>query len=236
MDLNHVYFLILRLYMKYFFLFMLLVISFMNSAYAGVIIGGTRVIYDEGKKNVDISIENPDDAPYLIQSWIDNIDSKKQSDFTITPPLFRLNAEQSNTLRIFLTENNLPDNRESLFWLNIKTIPASKRLENSLQIAFKTQMKLIYRPSSLKNVDFVQEQKKLTWRKLNNEIIVNNPTPYFINFQQIAFNGVKVEDVTYVAPFSTKKFNVKNNDRAGTITWNIINDFGAITDTEEIKI
>lgn len=86
---------------------------------------------------------------------------KKQSDFTITPPLFRLNAEKTNALRIFLTENKLPNDRESLFWLNIKTIPATERTENSLQIAFKTQMKLIYRPKALKDVNFIEEQKKL---------------------------------------------------------------------------
>ncbi|WP_272582547.1 molecular chaperone [Providencia sp. PROV257] len=222
--------------MKFLFPSILLIMSLINSAYAGVIIGGTRVIYDEGKTNVDISVQNPDEVPYLIQSWIDGVNNKSQSNFTITPPLFKLNGEQSNSLRIFLTDNTLPNNKESLFWLNIKTIPASKRLENSLQIAFKTQMKLIYRPSSLKNVDFYQEQKKLAWAKSNNEIVVNNPTPYFINFQQIMFNGIKVEDVTYAAPFSTAKFKVKNNDRTGTVSWNIINDFGAITDTEEQKI
>lgn len=130
-----------------------------NTANAGVIIGGTRVIYNEGNKDVSISVENPDKIPYLIQSWIDNIDEKKQSDFTITPPLFRLNAEKTNALRIFLTENKLPNDRESLFWLNIKTIPATERTENSLQIAFKTQMKLIYRPKALKDVNFIEEQK-----------------------------------------------------------------------------
>ncbi|EMT6384709.1 MULTISPECIES: fimbrial biogenesis chaperone [Providencia] len=219
-----------------FFLCALLFINFISVSNAGVIIGGTRVIYNEGSNSVSIGVENPDEVPYLIQSWIDNIDNKKQSDFTITPPLFRLNGEQSNALRIFLTNNQLPSDRESLFWLNIKTIPASKRMENSLQIAFKTQMKLIYRPVSLKNIDFIKEQKKLKWSKYNNELIVNNPTAYFMNFQQISFNGNKVEDVTYVAPFSTKRFKIQSNKSNGKVIWNIINDFGAITDTEQTDI
>lgn len=49
---------------------------FLNTAKAGVVIGGTRVIYDEGKKDVSISVENPDNIPYLIQSWIDDINEK----------------------------------------------------------------------------------------------------------------------------------------------------------------
>ncbi|MER1934174.1 fimbrial biogenesis chaperone, partial [Proteus mirabilis] len=79
-----------------------------NTSYAGVIISGTRVIYNEGNKNVSINVKNPDKMPYLIQSWIDDFEEKKQSKFTITPPLFRLNPDKENTLRIFLTEEGLP--------------------------------------------------------------------------------------------------------------------------------
>ncbi|EJD6630011.1 molecular chaperone, partial [Proteus mirabilis] len=177
-----------------------------NTSYAGVIISGTRVIYNEGNKNVSINVKNPDKMPYLIQSWIDDFEEKKQSKFTITPPLFRLNPDKENTLRIFLTEEGLPSDQESLFWLNIKTIPATEKTENSLQIAFKTQMKLIYRPKSLKDVNFEEEQKKLSWSKERGKVIVYNPTPYFMNFQTIKFNGKLVDDVSYAKPFSTKSF------------------------------
>ncbi|MTC69579.1 fimbrial biogenesis chaperone [Providencia sp. wls1914] len=208
-----------------------------QSAYAGVIIGGTRVIYPEGNKDVSISVENPDKVPYLIQSWIENANEGKQTDFTITPPLFRLNQEKTNALRIFLTQNTLPNDRESLFWLNIKTIPATeKKTENSLKIAFKTQMKLIYRPSAISKVDFVEEQKKLTWSKDGQSITVKNPTPYYMNFQSISFNGKKVNDVSYVAPFSSKSFPLNNPEQHGTIKWEVINDYGSANNPAEIKI
>ncbi len=207
-----------------------------NTSYAGVIISGTRVIYNEGNKNVSINVKNPDKMPYLIQSWIDDFEEKKQSKFTITPPLFRLNPDKENTLRIFLTEEGLPSNQESLFWLNIKTIPATEKTENSLQIAFKTQMKLIYRPKSLKNINFEEEQKKLTWSKERGKVIVYNPTPYFMNFQTIKFNGKLVDDVSYVKPFSTKSFNINDNNEHGLISWELINDYGANVDLSEVRI
>lgn len=222
--------------MKYIISFFISLFLITNIANAGVIIGGTRVIYHEGNKDVSISVENPDKIPYLIQSWIDNIDEKKQSDFTITPPLFRLNADKTNALRIFLTENKLPNDKESLFWLNVKTIPATERTENSLQIAFKTQMKLIYRPKSLKNVDFVKEQKQLIWSKSGNKITVKNPTPYFMNFQSITFNGKKTNDVSYAAPFSSTSFEINDSTNNGTVTWEVINDYGAASEPSEIKI
>ncbi|EOE1186737.1 fimbrial biogenesis chaperone [Proteus mirabilis] len=207
-----------------------------NTSYAGVIISGTRVIYNEGNKNVSINVKNPDKMPYLIQSWIDDFEEKKQSKFTITPPLFRLNPDKENTLRIFLTEEGLPSDQESLFWLNIKTIPATEKTENSLQIAFKTQMKLIYRPKTLKNVNFEEEQKKLTWSKERGKVIVYNPTPYFMNFQTIKFNGQLVDDISYVKPFSTKSFDINDNNEHGLISWELINDYGANVDLSEVRI
>ncbi len=161
---------------------------------------------------------------------------KKQSKFTITPPLFRLNPDKENTLRIFLTEEGLPSDQESLFWLNIKTIPATEKTENSLQIAFKTQMKLIYRPKSLKDVNFEEEQKKLSWSKERGKVIVYNPTPYFMNFQTIKFNGKLVDDVSYAKPFSTKSFDINDNNEHGLISWELINDYGANVDLSEVRI
>ncbi|EPF6343145.1 fimbrial biogenesis chaperone [Proteus mirabilis] len=207
-----------------------------NTSYAGVIISGTRVIYNEGNKNVSINVKNPDKMPYLIQSWIDDFEEKKQSKFTITPPLFRLNPDKENTLRIFLTEEGLPSDQESLFWLNIKTIPATEKTENSLQIAIKTQMKLIYRPKSLKDVNFEEEQKKLSWSKERGKVIVYNPTPYFMNFQTIKFNGKLVDDVSYAKPFSTKSFDINDNNEHGLISWELINDYGANVDLSEVRI
>ncbi|WP_415760576.1 molecular chaperone [Proteus mirabilis] len=207
-----------------------------NTSYAGVIISGTRVIYNEGNKNVSINVKNPDKMPYLIQSWIDDFEEKKQSKFTITTPLFRLNPDKENTLRIFLTEEGLPSDQESLFWLNIKTIPATEKTENSLQIAFKTQMKLIYRPKSLKDVNFEEEQKKLSWSKERGKVIVYNPTPYFMNFQTIKFNGKLVDDVSYAKPFSTKSFDINDNNEHGLISWELINDYGANVDLSEVRI
>ncbi|EMH8369342.1 molecular chaperone [Proteus mirabilis] len=221
--------------MKFIILFFIS-LFIINTSYAGVIISGTRVIYNEGNKNVSINVKNPDKMPYLIQSWIDDFEEKKQSKFTITPPLFRLNPDKENTLRIFLTEEGLPSDQESLFWLNIKTIPATEKTENSLQIAFKTQMKLIYRPKSLKDVNFEEEQKKLSWSKERGKVIVYNPTPYFMNFQTIKFNGKLVDDVSYARPFSTKSFDINDNNEHGLISWELINDYGANVDLSEVRI
>jgi P pilus assembly chaperone PapD len=56
--------------------------------------------------------------------------------FIITPPLYRLDGGQKNIERIVMT-GSLPQEQESLFWLNIKAIPSASKQMNSLQIAVK---------------------------------------------------------------------------------------------------
>ncbi|MDI5816998.1 molecular chaperone, partial [Salmonella enterica subsp. enterica serovar Cerro] len=142
---------------------------------AGVIIGGTRIIYNGDKKETSISVKNPDQSSYLIQSWSDAGEkSSDKSPFMVTPPLFRLGAGQENNLRILRTGGNLPEDRESLYWMNIKSIPSTTEKQdnvNTLQIAVKTRIKLIYRPQALteqpENVT-----AKLTWQHSGNRLTV----------------------------------------------------------------
>ncbi|EMW2144584.1 molecular chaperone, partial [Enterobacter hormaechei] len=150
----------------------------LTSASAGVVIGGTRIIFDGAKKEASISITNPDDVPYLIQSWIDVQDGQSgKAPFIITPPLYRLDGGQKNLERIVMT-GSLPQGQESLFWLNIKAIPSASKQMNSLQIAVKTRIKLIYRPESLRASTPEEQTNKLTWHRAGNALQVNNPTPY----------------------------------------------------------
>lgn len=133
------------------FILSLLFCPFLASA-AGVAIAGTRVIYNEQSHEADITVKNtnPHD-PVLIQSWVDDLADNNKSPFIVTPPLFRLDAGDSNDLRVLLTSAQLPNDRESLFTLNIKVIPANTAPagENILQFAIKNQLKLIYRPAGL---------------------------------------------------------------------------------------
>ena len=60
---------------------------------------------------------------------------------------------------------SLPQGQESLFWLNIKAIPSASKQMNSLQIAVKTRIKLIYRPEALRASTPEEQANKLTWRR-----------------------------------------------------------------------
>lgn len=200
--------------------------SFSN-AYAGVIIGGTRVIFDGGKKEASISINNADSVPYLIQSWVDMPEGNaNKAPFIVTPPLYRLDGGQQNIERILLS-GSLPQDKENLFWLNIKAIPSASKQENSLQIAVKTRIKLIYRPSGLKGTTPEEQANKLTWSRSGNKLKVTNPTQYVINFNEISVGDKKLDEVSWVAPGATAVFSLPAGANGNHISFKVINDYGS---------
>lgn len=203
-------------------------------AAAGVVIGGTRVVYDGARKEATISVKNPEKtAPYLMQNWVDNIQDGDTSKppFIVTPPLFRLDAGKENILRIVRTGGNLPTDRESLYWLNIKSIPASTRTdENQLLISVKARIKMIYRPEGLKG-NANEAWKTLTFSREGNKLHVNNPTPYFVSFQtlKIGNQDVEIKDSGTLAPMSSLNWMLPAG-AAGKVSWKAINDYGGITE------
>ncbi|EPO4911681.1 fimbrial biogenesis chaperone [Citrobacter koseri] len=203
------------------------------TAHAGVIINGTRLVYQGDKKESSLGLSNPDSTDYLVQSWVDS-GSKNPGNppFLITPPLFRLNAKEDNVLRVIRTGGNLPEDRESLYWLNIKAIPSSKHVEgvNTLQIAINTRIKLLYRPSSVKGKP-EEVADKLEWHREGHDLVVNNPTPFYMNFQSVMINGHKISKATWAVPETATHMALPANTDGNTVTYSIITDYGSISRT-----
>lgn len=192
--------------------------------------GGTRVIYEEGKREASISVTNADSAtPYLVQSWVENFSPsvKTPPPFIVTPPLFRLEPEQKNILRINFTGANLPTDRESVYWLNVKSIaPTQKNDPNKLQVNIKSKFKIFYRPKNLSGA--VEDAwKQLSFQTVGGHLTAHNPTPFYISLFSVSVNGQELDEPGMIAPFSDKSWSVS---RAGTVKWRAINDFGGITD------
>ncbi|EEP96774.1 fimbrial chaperone protein [Yersinia aldovae ATCC 35236] len=209
-----------------------------NAAYAGVIITGSRLIYDSSKKEASVAIRNPDEGmPYLIQSWVDNYSSNntQKPPFVVTPPLFRLDGKQENILRVMLTGGALPNDKESIFWVNIKAIPATqKNAVNRLSISINSKMKLIYRPRNLFN-GASEAYKKVTFSRVNNQLQITNPTPYYISFSRIYINNQPIKESVMVSPFD-KKVLSQPIGASAQISWGTINDYGGITPRQNVVL
>ncbi|CNK24034.1 putative fimbrial chaperone protein [Yersinia enterocolitica] len=213
-------------------LFIACLTGVIHSAQAGVLVGGTRVIYDGAKKEATLSVTNQDKStPYLIQSWVDNIEAtnNNKAPFIITPPLFRLDAGQESNLRILLAGGSLPQDRESAYWLNVKTIPSSKKTDgNQLFISIKNRIKLFYRPAGLVG-QAADAYKALSFSRQGQQLNISNPTPYYVSFHTLKVGSSEIKGPLMIAPKGTLTADLPAN-ASGTVSWQAITDFGGTSD------
>lgn len=205
------------------------IVTGLSTAQGGVNVGGTRLVYDAGTKEASLSVKSQEnDPPYLIQSWVDHLDAADTSKvpFVITPPLFRLESGQENMLRVINTQADLPQDRESLYWLNIKSLAAIPKSEsNRLQIAVRTRIKLFYRPGNLPG-NASEAYKALTFSHQGNKLIVKNPTSYYVSFFELKIGGQVINEPGMVAPKGSLMLSVPDGV-SGAVTWQAITDYGS---------
>ncbi|MBA1198611.1 MAG: molecular chaperone [Sphingobacteriales bacterium] len=206
-------------------------------AHAGVNVGATRVIYQGKDKEANLSVTNTvdDQIPYLIQSWVSEYGGGDDTSekFIITPPLFRLDPGSQNMLRILAVQaNQLPTDKESLFSVNVKAIPAKNNdpaKQNVLQIAIKTSIKLFYRPEGLSG-SLIEAAKGMAWSSENGSLTFANPSGYHIVVSKLLINGVEQKGMPdVIAP--GQRGSVSIPAKAGdSLTLSYINEYGSAVD------
>lgn len=146
------------------------------------------------------------------------------------PPLTRFEPDTALTLRIRLTKNTLPHDRESVFTLALNAIPAqqnSDETRTSLVMSTQNNLKLFYRPSDLPPADIEQITKQIEFRRSNNELMVKNPTPFYITFNTLFIGNTEIElgNNRMISPFSEQKWSLQPRI-SGDIRWQLITDDG----------
>ncbi|ALM52398.1 molecular chaperone [Halomonas huangheensis] len=214
---------------------------------AAVTISGSRVIYPAEQQHVGIELSNSSGTPVLVQSWLDSGDATLQPGeealpFVITPPVARVEAHAGQTLRLAYIGHNLPQDRESLFWLNVLEIPpkaTSSEDLNTLQVALRTRIKVLFRPEGLQG-SLSQAAEGLQWRwgsmtPGGQELIAENVSPYYVNLANLQVTwsgGSNSVEAAPVPPMGQQVFVVKNlqsSPSGANISGDWINDYGATT-------
>lgn len=210
---------------------------FSQSTYAAFILNGTRFIYDESKKNISIEVRNQSKEGYGGQVWIEHA-SQSTSDpaFIPLPSFFKVGGEQTQIVRIMKITESLPNNKESIFWLNVQEIPpVSDNESNVMVVAVNTKVKLIYRPEQIKN-ERPNAESLLIVEKSGNQLVLKNPTAYFFAAVDLKINGHKkvklskdlMNEIGMIKPFSSIYLTGLNANKGDSITIDTIDDYGAI--------
>lgn len=205
------------------------------SAAGGIILGGTRIIYPQGAKQTTVSVQNSSTTSnFLIQSWAENSDGKKSSDFLITPPLYVSGPGNENILRLMYTGKALPGDRETLYYFNAKAIPSLDKNKtagrNMLVMAGTTRIKLFMRPEGLK-MSSNEAPSHLKFHRSNDRLKIDNPTPYYLTLVHIKSGNQTLQDIM-VAPGKSESIPLPAAAKS-SISFSTINDFGGISDPLE---
>jgi fimbrial chaperone protein len=212
---------------------------FSQYGYASVVMNGTRIIYSGQYKEKTLHFSNKGEHPYIVQIQVDskdhNDDDVRSDDFVVSPPVFRIESSRGQSVRLMFSGENLPQDRESLYYLNFTQIPANKpsgKDANFLILAVTNRVKLFYRPASLTNKN-VNIAENLIFRQQGRRIVVENPTGYYavIRSASITYNNrdYPLTKAEMIAPKSSTSWQLSESiphTRGAKMSLVMVNDYG----------
>ncbi|MDE9614088.1 fimbria/pilus periplasmic chaperone [Citrobacter portucalensis] len=221
----------------------ILIASIALPAHAGIVIYGTRIVYPAEKNEVMVQLMNQENRSSLVQSWIDDGDTslppeKIQVPFLLTPPVAKVAANSGQQLKIKKLPNMLPNNKESLFYLNVLDIPPNNpdsAGKNVLKFAMQNRIKLFYRPKGISPVNKHTFQK-LSMKRSGGIYSIKNDAANWITVAEVKANNVKINNESIMlAPLSSADVALKNAN-ANQYKMTIIDDHGNyISDNVSLK-
>lgn len=217
---------------------------------ASVIMTGTRIIYNEGSRSVDVNLKNQSNFPYVVQTWFDagkmsgGPDASVQVPFIATPPVFRIQPGAGQVVKVTFTGGlNLPDDRESVFYFNFLQVPPSNidknDVKNKMLVMLRNRVKIFYRPTSLvsgpgrgfPNISVTPVSGNAS------AVMIKNHTPFYVTVSSVALTEGKrrlSSGSGMIEPSGTQIFNIS---RAGSVKGRkaivtVVNDRGARLNAE----
>lgn len=213
------------------------------SAQAGVVVYGTRVIYPAEKQDVVVQIMNQGERASLVQSWIDDGDTslppeKIDVPFMLTPPVVRVAGNSGQQIKIKKMPNSLAQDRESLFFLNVLSIPpndAQNSGKNVIKFAMQNRIKLFWRPAGIAPIDRASF-RQISLSNSGRGVTIKNDNANWITLTDIKFNDVKVNAHTIMLPPHANEVLTLKNNNARQYSLTIIDDHGNyISDRINVK-
>lgn len=204
------------------------------SVQAGVVLNTTRVIYPAKDKEVSLGVHNSGRGEILLQSWLESADvaaPPSSLPFVVTPPLVPMAGDGRQLLRLIYAGAGMPDDRESVFWLNVQEIPQEAG-ENTLQIAIRQRIKVFFRPKGLEGDSF-KAAEGLQWRVVDNVLHVENPGVFHVSMVGLGMSQGTRElwnkDSQMLAPRQQLQWPLKPGAAGGglSLVFASIDDFGA---------
>ena len=213
-----------------FMMLIVLNITSINTAFSAIALDRTRVVYEGNSKAISLNISNENkQLPYLAQAWVEDHQQQKiAGPFIVTPPLQRVEPGAKSMVRISALPEvkALPQDRESLFYFNLREIPPRSDKPNVMQIALQTKVKMFYRPASIVAKPGTVWQNQLVLHQTAKGYQIENPTPYYITVVGIAARAEREDNGFVPVTLAPKSRTAVKSTVYDSPVVTYINDYG----------
>ncbi|KQN68284.1 hypothetical protein ASE99_02700 [Serratia sp. Leaf51] len=199
----------------------------------------TRVVFNSGSIAESLSLVNSEKEPVVVQVWTDNGDPTVSPDqvhtpVVINPPVFKMKPGEIRNIRLLLVSaGSLPQDRESVYWLNIYQIPPNTETqhkgEKKVVLPLKIRMKVFVRPEKIGELQENDAQKlqfSIDREPGNKTLLIQNPTPWHLTLSSLRSGKTALPGVM-VAPFTSERVEIPaDKTLADKVEYDVINDNG----------
>ena len=204
-------------------------------AHAAINIDRTRIVFNGEDRSSGVVLENQSrQMPYLAQAWIENAQGVKDNNYLMAlPPMQRIEAGEKSQVRLMKmdTVRQLPTDRETLFYFNVREVPPRSEMENVMQVAIQSRIKLFYRPQAIKAKEGDVWQNRMQVTRNGQSLAISNPTPYYIT---IGFLGGDNQrnfekfDSLMLPPFGHEQYTPPASYHGHNYILGFIDDYGGL--------
>ena len=210
-------------------------VGFCASGQAALSVVGTRFVYPGQVPALTIHLGNSGEQPILAQTWLDKGDPRVDPSllavpFVVSAPLVRLDPQHTTALQLRYTGEDLPSDRESLFWINFLEVPRlPDKSDNLLRLSYRLRMKLLFRPIGLTG-SAATAARHVLWRLSAGGVLsVENPSPFYVSItalRQGTSNLTPLARSISVEPFGSTPVVLSEGYTHSPIEYDFVDDNG----------
>lgn len=217
-------------------IFMLSIIS--AASQASVVPDRQRLFFDGNNSVFPVRLENYDKQRTMLVKASLNDESMKSVKGTLLlqPSIMRFEPGEKRTMFVRKI-GALPEHKESVFYYTLTNIPpVNDEKKSALEIVLASRLKAYYRPAAV--MAYAEKSKKgnTPWQHMlgvsrkANTIILDNPSPLYVNILNIKYSGdKKTKPVSVMAkPLDKTHLSLGTPPLTSTLEITYIDDSGKV--------
>jgi len=217
------------------------------NATAGPMLSVARLIFNAQEHSASLLLSNDSEQDCAVRVWVTDrqADGPVIAPFIVMPALFSVPSKAEQVLRVMKTPGKLPEDRESVFYLNVQKVSHDqKNRDNPSTVAATERIELFYRPENLSG-KAVDAGAQLRWQLVEeageHRLRVTNASAYYVTFSNLkVVSNHKVFELgklEMLPPKSAQDYSLatKLGVRQVDVKFSVVNDDGVHTLTINSK-